>query len=214
IPSTLGSPVVFGGYLAFMIPLLLAIGLAERGASRQGWIAAACVALVALALTLTRAAWLATFIGLVVFGIAGGPFPWRRVILAAAAVIVVASAGFLVSMIGTPAVMWSHVIASADIGSGSPAQRLYIWSRTLGLIGMRPWLGWGLETLGTVFPYDRASLVQVFSPRPTIIDKAHNDLLQVAVSIGIPGALAYGAMWGSVVWSAVRMWRRAAAAPR
>ena len=215
IPSTLGSPVVFGGYLAFMIPLLLAIGLAERGASRQGWIAAACVALVALALTLTRAAWLATFIGLVVFGIAAGQFAWRRrVILVAAAVIVVASAGFLVNRIGTPAVMWSHVIASADIGSGSPAQRLYIWSRTLSLIGMRPWLGWGLETLGTVFPYDRASLVQVFSPRPTIIDKAHNDLLQVAVSIGIPGALAYAAVWGSVVWSAVRMWRRAADAPR
>src|SRR5207247_11256511 len=79
---------------------------------------------------------------------------------------------------------------------------------------MRPWLGWGLETLGTVFPYDRASLVQVFSPRPTIIDKAHNDLLQVAVSIGIPGALAYAAVWRSVVWSAVRMWRRATDAPR
>jgi len=54
----------------------------------------------------------------------------------------------------------------------------------------------------------------VFSPRPTIIDKAHNDLLQVAVSIGIPGALAYAAVWGSVVWSAVRMWRRATDAPR
>src|SRR5437867_1454901 len=215
IPSTLGSPVVFGGYLAFMIPLLLAAGVAERGASRHCWLAAACLALVALALTLTRAAWLATFIGLVVFGVAAGPFAWRRrVILVAAAVIVVASAGFLVRRVGTPAVIWSHVIASADIGSGSPAQRLYIWSRTLGLIVIRPWLGWGLETLGTVFPYDRASLVQVFSPRPNIIDKAHNDLLQVAVSIGIPGALAYVAVWGSVVWSAVRLWRRAADAPR
>src|SRR5947208_4192261 len=170
IPSTLGSPVVFGGYLAFMIPLLLVAGLGERGASRHYWFTAACVALVALRLTLTGAAWLATFIGLVVFGIAAGQFAWRRrVILVAAAVIVVASAGFLVNRIGTPAVMWSHVIASADIGSGSPAQRLYVWSRTLSLIGMRPWLGWGLETLGTVFPYDRASLVQVFSPPPTII---------------------------------------------
>src|SRR5437870_1892555 len=98
IPSTLGSPVVFGGYLTFMIPLLLATGLAERGVARHRWRAAACLALIALALTLTRAAWLATFIGLVVFGILG--------------------------------------------------------------------------------------------------------------------ALAYGAMWGSVVWSAVRMWRRATDAPR
>src|SRR5439155_18228674 len=119
IPSTLGSPVVFGGYLALMLPLLLAIGLAKRGASRHCWLAAACLALVALALTLTRAAWLATFIGLVVFGVAARHFAWRRrVILVAAAVIVVASAGFLVSRVGTPEVMWSHVIASADIGSG------------------------------------------------------------------------------------------------
>ena len=64
--------------------------------------------------------------------------------------------------------------------------------------------------MGVIFPYDRASLVRVFGLRPTIIDKAHNDLLQMAVSIGIPGALAYAAVWGMVVWSAVRMWRRAA----
>src|SRR5437867_4690998 len=215
IPSTLSSPVVFGGYLASMIPLLLASSVARRDAARLPWLAAACLALIALALTLARAAWVAALIGLVVFGIAAGPSPWRRrVILIAAAVVVVASVGLLVSRAGPPAAIWWHVIASGDIGSGSVAQRVYIWSRTLGLIASRPWLGWGLETLGTVFPYDRASLLQVFGPRPTIIDKAHNDLLQMAVSIAIPGALAYAAVWGSVVWSAVRMWRRAADAPR
>ena len=210
IPSTLSSPVVFGGYLASMIPLLLASSVARRDAARLPWLAAACLALIALALTLARAAWVAALIGLVVFGIAAGPSPWRRrVILIAAAVVVVASVGLLVSRAGPPAAIWWHVIASGDIGSGSVAQRVYIWSRTLGLIASRPWLGWGLETLGTVFPYDRASLVQVFGPRPTIVDKAHNDLLQIAVSIGIPGALAYAAIWGAVVWSAVRGWRRA-----
>jgi len=211
IPSTLGSPVVFGGYLAFMIPLSLALSVARRDAGRLLWLAAACLALIALALTLARAAWVAALIGLVVFSVAAGPSPWRRrVILLAAAVVVVASVGLLVSRAGPPAAIWSHVIASGDFGSGSVAQRVYIWSRTLGLIASRPWLGWGLETLGTVFPYDRASLLQVFGPRPTIIDKAHNDLLQMAVSIGIPGALAYAAVWGLVAWSAGRTWRRAA----
>src|SRR5436309_3091112 len=211
IPSTLGSPVVFGGYLAFMIPLSLALSVARRDAARLLWLAAACLALIALALTLARAAWVAALIGLVVFSVAAGPSPWRRrVILLAAAVVVVASVGLLVSRAGPPAAIWSHVIASGDFGSGSVAQRVYIWSRTLGLIASRPWLGWGLETLGTVFPYDRASLLQVFGPRPTIIDKAHNDLLQMAVSIGIPGALAYAAVWGLVAWSAGRTWRRAA----
>src|SRR5207247_10662657 len=84
IPSPLGSPVVFGGYLTFMIPRLLAAGLAERGVARHCWLAAACLALVALALTLTRAAGLATFIGLVVFGVAAGPFARRRRVILAA----------------------------------------------------------------------------------------------------------------------------------
>src|SRR2546428_12206789 len=215
VPSTLSSQVVFGGYLSLMIPLLLATGISARGGSRYLWLSAACLALLALSMTFARAAWVATFVGLVVLGITAGRSTWRqRVIVAALAVVVVVSMGLLVTGVGRPAAIWSHVIASADIGSGSVAQRVYIWSRTLGLIGVRPWLGWGLETLGVVFPYDRASLVRVFGPRPTIIDKAHNDLLQMAVSIGIPGALAYAAVWGLVVWSAVRMWRRAAGSAR
>ncbi|TMI74948.1 MAG: O-antigen ligase family protein [Bacillati bacterium ANGP1] len=215
VPSTLSSPVMFGGYLSLMIPLLLATGVSARGTARRFWLAAACLALLALAMTIARAAWAATFIGLVILAIAAGRSTWRhRIIVAALAVIVMASVGLLVTGVGRPAAIWSHVTASADIRSGSPAQRVYIWSRTLGLIGIRPWLGWGLETLGVVFPYDRASLVRVFGPRPTIIDRAHNDLLQVAVSIGIPGALAYAAVWGLVVWSAVRTWRRAAGSAR
>src|SRR5712691_8208895 len=204
VPSTLSSPVVFGGYLSLVIPVLLATGISGRGGSRYLWISAACLALLALSMTLARAAWVATFVGLVVLAITAGRSTWRqRVIVAALAVVVMVSMGLLVTGVGRPAAIWSHVIASADIGSGSVAQRVYIWSRTLGLIGIRPWLGWGLETLGAVFPYDRASLVRVFGPRPTIIDKAHNDLLQMAVSIGIPGALAYATVWGLVVWSAV-----------
>ncbi|OLD41683.1 MAG: hypothetical protein AUI83_20515, partial [Armatimonadetes bacterium 13_1_40CM_3_65_7] len=215
VPSTLSSPVVFGGYLALMIPLLLATGISARGGSRYLWLSAACLALVALSLTLTRAAWVAAVLGLVVFAVAAGRSVWHpRILVAALAVVVMVSMGLLVTGVGRPAAIWSHVIASANIGSGSVAQRVYIWSRTLGLIGIRPWLGWGLETLGVVFPYDRASLVRVFGPRPTIIDKAHNDFLQMAVSIGVPGALAYAAVWGLVVWSVVRTWRRAAGSAR
>src|SRR3989441_1546561 len=215
VPSTLSSPVVFGGYLSLMIPLLHATGISARGGSRYLWLSAACLALVALSLTLTRAAWVAAVLGLVVFAVAAGRSVGHpRILVSALAVVLMVSMGLLVTGVGRPAAIWSHVIASANIGSGSGAQRGYIWSRTLGLIGIRPWLGWGLETLGVVFSYDRASLVRVFGPRPTIVDKAHNDLLQMAVSIGIPGALAYAAVWGLVVWSAVHAWRRAAGSAR
>lgn len=216
IPSTLGNPIAFGGYLALVLPLLLALAADGRGAGRFGWLLMACLAVVDAALTLTRGAWLAILIGLGIVGLAAGRGAWHRHwvlpagVGAAAAVAII----LLVTVVGSPAQIGSHVAASVETGSGSLAQRLYIWDRTLGLIRARPLRGWGLETLREVFPYDRASLVNVFGLRPIIVDKAHNDLLQMAVSIGIPGALAYAAVWGLIVWSAVRVWRHAPGSAR
>lgn len=210
IPSTIGGPAVFGGYLATMIPLLLALSITAAGRSRLLWFVAACLAIPALALTLTRAAWAAVGGGLAVFAVALGRAMWRRHRLAiiALGLALVVSSVLLVTVVGTPAQIGSRVSTSVERESGSLAQHLYIWDRTLHLIRLRPWLGWGLETLGAVFPYDRPSLVRHFGVRPAIIDRAHNDLLQMAVSIGIPGALAYAAVWVAGVATAFRLWRR------
>jgi len=97
---------------------------------------------------------------------------------------------------------------------GSVASRLFIWDRTVSLIRARPVLGWGLETLREVFPYDREVLVRYFGPRPVIVDRAHNDMLQMAVSIGIPGAIAYLAFWLLNVAAAVMVMSRAPASGR
>ncbi len=212
IPSTLGNPIAFGGYLAFALPLLLALTTGSRGAGRFMWLLMACLAVVDGALTLTRGAWLAILIGLGVLGLAAGGDAWRRhwVIPAGVGAAMVVAAGLLITVVGSPAQIGSRVSMSVETASGSLAQRLYIWDRTLGLIRARPMLGWGLETLREVFPYDRASLVAVFGLRPTIVDKAHNDLLQMAVSIGIPGAAAYAAAWTLVVVSALRLHRTTA----
>lgn len=210
VPSTLGSPVVFGGYLSTMTWLLLALGLASGGRSRYIWSAAACLAVPALALTLTRAAWLAACAGMVAFVLSVGRATWRGHgrIVAAIVVALVVSGTLLVTAVGTPAQIASRVAASVERGSGSLAQRLYIWDGTLDLIRKRPWLGWGLETLGKVFPYDQDTMVRYFGLRPTIVDKAHNDVLQMAVSIGIPGAMAYVAVWLLVLVTAARLWKR------
>src|SRR2546428_6586766 len=74
VPSTLSSPVVFGGYLSLMIPLLLATGISARGGSPYLRLNAACLALLALSMTLTRAAWGATFLGPVVLALPAGRY--------------------------------------------------------------------------------------------------------------------------------------------
>jgi len=209
--STLGSPIIFGGYLAFSLPLLLTLAAGSRGPGRFGWLLVACLGAVDAVLTLTRGAWLAILISLGVLSLTAGREAWRRhwIVPACLAAAVAVAIALLITVVGSPAQIGSRVAASVDAGSGSLAQRLYIWDRTLDLIRARPLLGWGLGTLREVFPYDRATLVAVFGLRPIIIDKAHNDLLQMAVSVGIPGAVAYAAVWGLIVWSAVRLRRNA-----
>lgn len=210
--STLGNPIVFGGYLAFMIPLLLVLAAGSQGVRRFWWLLMSCLAVVDAALTLTRGAWLAAVAGLAVFGFAAGRDVWRRQWALAAGMVAAAVVAItlLVAVVGSPMLVGARVSASVETGSGSLAQRLYIWNRTLDLIPARPLLGWGIETLREVFPYDRPSLVSVFGVRPIVVDKAHNDLLQMAVSIGVPGAAVYAAVWVLIVSSASRLRRRAA----
>jgi putative inorganic carbon (HCO3(-)) transporter len=214
VPSTLGSPVVYGGYLSVMIPLLLALAVLTAHRTRVLWLAAACLSYVATVFTLTRAAWLGLAIGTAVLAVGCGERQFRRGVAVAMFCAAVLTGLILLTTVGSSAPVRSRVVSVADPSSGSLAQRLYIWDRTITLVRARPWFGWGLETLGEVFPYDRPTLVRLFGVRPVIIDKAHNDVLQMAVSVGVPGALAYIAFWGAVVLSAFRLWKREAGAAR
>jgi putative inorganic carbon (HCO3(-)) transporter len=210
IGSTLGGPLVFGGYLAFMLPALFALAALDRTRFRFLWLTVAFGAIVEIALTLTRAAWVATIVGMGTFvAAAGEEWRWhRKVIIGGVAVAMLVSVLVLVAVVGTPGQVGARVTTSFDTGAGSTAQHLYIWKHVVQLIRARPLLGWGLETLGEVFPYDRESLVRYFGIRPVTVDRAHNDLLQVTVSVGIPGALAYIGFWVLVGATAVRLWRR------
>lgn len=214
VPSTLGSPVVFGGYLSVMIPLLLALAVVTAHRNRVLWLAAACLSYVAIVFTLTRAAWLGVALGTVVLVGGHGGGQVRRVVAVSVACAALVAGTILFTVVGSSARVGSRVASTVDPSSGSLAQRLYIWERTITLVRARPWLGWGLDTLGEVFPYDRPALVKLFGVRPVIIDKAHNDVLQVAVSVGVPGALAYIAIWAGVVIAAVRLTRRESGSAR
>lgn len=197
VPSTVGGPVVFGGYIAFTLPLTLALAATGRGAPRSVWLSGGSLAVVALALTQTRAAWLAAVVGIVVFAAGLGWSGTRRqaAVFGSLAVAGLLAGALLVTVVATPAKVAGRIAESVALESGSTASRVYIWSRTVDLVRARPLLGWGLETLREIFPYERGSLVRHFGPRPVIIDRAHNDLLQMAVSIGLPGAAAYLAFW-------------------
>ncbi len=213
--STFGNPVVFGGYLALITPLLLGFALSAKGRGRVFWSVAAGLGYVVTLMTLTRAAWLAVAAGTAIPMIALGREALRRHWTALAALLAVVVIGVAVTLaMATPEKLAGRAASAFAVRSGSVGERVYIWDRTIALIRSRPLLGWGLETLREVFPYDRQTLVRYFGFRPVIVDEAHNDLLQMAVSVGIPGAVAYLAFWVLVIVAAVRTWRHASGTGR
>lgn len=205
--STLGNPVIFGAYLSLVIPLLLSMSVVTTGRAHWLWLGSVGLSYVAVAATLTRGAWLGVAVGtLIFFGTLGRAVRAPRSLWLSVAVGIALAAAVLMVAVATPVELADRVASSLSVQAGSGAQRVYIWTQTIKLIRARPWLGWGLETLREVFPYDRAAMVQYFGLRPVIIDKAHNDVLQVAVSVGIPGAVMYVAMWIAVLIAAARRW--------
>lgn len=87
--------------------------------------------------------------------------------------------------------------ARLSTGSDISSSRFKIWANTLQLIADHPWLGvgWG--------DFNFAWTLSAFPDRPVaFFDHTHNLVLQLAVELGIPVALALLALGAWVLWRA------------
>jgi O-antigen ligase len=192
--STFGNAATLGAFLAMLTPLALHELLSARSAANRVLAANACAVLgLALVLTFSRAAWLGAALGAVVVG-AG---PLVRLARRRPLVLVAAAGPVLLGLTGAfhaaPTWMSSALARAITIGDpthGSGATRLRIWGDTLHVVAARPWVGWGPDTFGLVFPrFQTGDWTPGF-----LIDKAHSDLLQIAATQGLIGAAAYAAL--------------------
>jgi len=86
---------------------------------------------------------------------------------------------------------------------GGDPGRIAIWADTLPAAAEHRWTGAGLGTF--VFAFQRSSM---YFPRK-VADHAHSDYLELAVEIGLPGAMFLFAVLGAAAGGcAVRLWRR------
>jgi putative inorganic carbon (hco3(-)) transporter len=94
-----------------------------------------------------------------------------------------------------------------DVETLDLAGRVEIWSRARYVIEDFPFTGVGM---GMFEPVVRL-LYPLFLISPgTPFNHAHNQLLQVAVELGLPGLLAYVALWLGTIAMLTHSWRRAA----
>lgn len=206
--STLGRANFLGSYLVLVIPLTLVQAIVGGAAGVSGargrwpYVVLLVGQVVCLALTLARGAWVGFFFSVVFLGLAGsavaGRRRWKGLTLAVVLLILivaavwVAPARMLQPLVDFPDV--ERLTALSRMDAGSVAARLTIWRFTVPLIFERPWLGYGPETMYEVF-------VRVFPPqlvyyqgRHVTVDRAHNLWLDLAMSFGVLGVMAFGAM--------------------
>ncbi len=197
--ATLGRANFLAAYLVILLPLTLALGLQLRRRWQQIPIAILLLAEVTvIGLTLVRAAWLAAVVSIGLFVLLwwGTSWPKRR---------------WLGLGLGLTAVSGPLFILLNVAQSGSLAARFTIWRATLRLIAERPFFGHGPDSLSLIFPRIYPPELVYYQGRDFFVDRAHNLLLDWAVTIGLIGVLAHLLFWSGVLWLVWRTSRQTAA---
>lgn len=145
-------------------------------------LAGAAVIVTALLLSHSRGALLATGIGTLVLlaALAAGRVVRPRLALAAALVLGLAGGGLVLT---TGAATLDRLAHSSEV----EGDRGNLYRLTLDAIADAPWTGHGLGSFLPAFkPYRDTSL-----NRPVIYDFAHNQYLETAMDLGLPGATLF-----------------------
>ncbi len=214
---------VVGAALAFFVPLQGALlGWAWRAGPRgpRGWaLRAALAALLAatgalLALTQSRGAIAAALGGLAVVAwlALGRRLQVALAGLAVAGVVVLAVVGPQ-TVSETLAARYGTEFSLTDLRA-SAGDRLTIWSHALFGVEDFPFTGMGVGTFRTILPvlYPIGEATQLLPGRAALqhgIDHAHNQLLQAALDLGLPGLVAWLALALGAAALAVQARRRA-----
>ncbi len=98
----------------------------------------------------------------------------------------------------------SNLVADPALSLNTLAGRVEIWSRAIYGIQDFPFTGMGMNTFRKVAPV----LYPLFNVSPEIdIGHAHNEFLQAALDLGIPGLIAFLALYIGSFWMLVNTWR-------
>lgn len=210
--STIGQANALGAYLVLALPMALTLAAVTRGRYRALALLGAAVIFAALALTLSRGAYLGATVALLVLAalvVRRSSLTRRRVALAGAALVVAVSVGSaappITNSIGR---IVDRVGLTADLAEGSAASHLDLWAVGLRIALDHPLLGVGPETYpflfaqyrDTVLPPARAAVMARFTP-----ESPHDVPLAIADGAGIPALAAYLTL---VLGALALAWRR------
>ncbi len=211
--STIGNAGYLGEYL--LVHVFLGIFLAARDAKlrRGAYLAVAIVELIALLLTGTRAGALGLVFGLIVIGGLRVMFPkehrtavrLRVAVVSLGSLSVVVAGTWGIGQVGFMSGMTAPIRRLMTLINDTAANRLYAWKISLRAIWDKPVLGWGPNN------FDRA-FNQFFQPRSDLTtpphedwwDRTHNIILDLGISSGVVGVIAFVLLLSIVIWAFYR----------
>jgi putative inorganic carbon (HCO3(-)) transporter len=201
--STFGNPLALAGFLVTIAPIAASTALLfVEKKQKWAWLTVLLLIVTVLWLTFSRGAWLALVIGFLLLFLllknALGRPKWAAflgVLLLASIVLVIALTAGSTSSTTSVAKRAISVLAPTE---GSFASRLEIWKSTLAMIKDRPFLGAGPDTfVFRFFKYQTVEYVRLQN-RLSVADNAHSYPLQLASTVGLPGAIVFLALFVSV----------------
>lgn len=214
--ATTGHPNYYGAYMVLVFPFALTAWLGTRATrSSVAALLATLVLYAGILFSYSRAAWAGGMLAVAVLATA---VPLRRsaavrfrAVIAGAALLVITCL-FLVP--GGPLAArdqaspaWEARTAF-ELSGPRVADRVYLWHQGVASLARRPLLGYGPDNLVLVFPQQwDETRARFWGPVPRTIDRAHNEFLDLGLSLGIVGLLAYGWVVGTALRSAVRALR-------
>jgi putative inorganic carbon (HCO3(-)) transporter len=155
-----------------------------------------------LLLTQSRGAWAGLVVALLAF------LAWHSGVTRKFAVAIVAALAVFALAQGPRRFVDLAISQSGPEMSRNVSGRVELWSRALAAIHDFPLTGMGMNVFRKVMP----TLYPTLQATPGFdVAHAHNHLLQAALDLGIPGLVAYLAIWFTVATLLVTVYRRAAA---
>lgn len=192
--ATIGNPNFLGSFLTLALPILLYLFVTKQ----KIYLLPCGLVYFCLLCTNTRGAWVGSFVGFVLMAVFLLPKRENRKRFAVACgVFVVLTAVFFAINLGfvdrflSVFSDFSKFLKKDDNWENGGSYRIFIWTKIIELIKMRPLTGFGIETIGNVMSqYFEVDIVKGLGHH-IVIDKAHNEYLHIAVTSGIPAALSY-----------------------
>jgi O-antigen ligase len=205
VGALLGQPLYLGAVAVLLTPVAVGVAL-DRSAPvawRRAAGAAAAGGAAALLGSQTRGAWA----GALVAAAVPAPALWRSLGGSRRRLAVGAAAGVLV-VLAAAGPLGSRAVAGLDPSAGSLRGRLDEWVVAAAVVVDHPLTGAGPEGYRVAAPEQVDDGYARRYGREEVVDRAHDGVLDVATTGGIPAGLLYAALLAAVLARCVRALRR------